>query len=85
MTRSVIRHPSSVIGGDRQLGPDDPREVGGLRGCGEAHRAAQVIVVGERERGEPQFHRALHEALRVGSAVEQREGGVAMQLGVHGP
>ncbi len=70
---------------DGQLCPNDPRDICRLRCSRKPNRAAEVVVVGEGECRHAQFHRALHEALGVGGAVEQGERGMAVELGVHGP
>ncbi|HVH38954.1 MAG TPA: hypothetical protein VM764_02935, partial [Gemmatimonadaceae bacterium] len=59
---------------DRELGAEKAVEVRRARRRREPHRAADVVVVGERERVEVELGGALDEALRVRRAVEQREG-----------
>ena len=70
---------------DGQLRANDSGKPRCFRRRREPHNAAQIVVVGERQRRHSQFHRTFHEALRVGSAVEQGERGMAVQFGVHGP
>jgi hypothetical protein len=62
---------SIITTANRQLCADDPREPRLLRRRRKPHRAAEVVVVGERQRRHSQFHRAFHETLRIGRAVEQ--------------
>jgi hypothetical protein len=68
---------------ERHLRPVDrlqPEAGGGLR---ELHRAAQAVVVGERERLVPQLHGRPHQLVGERSPVEEGEGGVGMELNVH--
>ena len=73
-------------GGERNVDGDlcalDRRESGGARGGRETHRAAHVVVVGEGEGVQAEGQGSLHEALGVGGAVEEGEGGVAVEFGV---
>ncbi len=78
-----FRWPSPDVHG--QLGPDDPPEVRVVRRLREDDGAAEVVVVGERERGVAELDRALDEHLGVRGAIEEGEGGVAVELDVrHG-
>ena len=61
---------------------DDRIDARRARRLGEAHGASQVIVVGERECAMSQPPRALHQRLRRRRAVEEGEGGVAVEFGV---
>ena len=65
-----------------QLHTDQPRKLRLPRRRGEPHHAADVVVIGERERAKPKRHRARHELLWVRGPVEHRERGVAVQFGV---
>ena len=58
-----------------------PEPLGGLR---ELHRAAQPVVVGQREGAVAQLGRGGRQLLGQRGAVEEGEGGVGVQLGVHG-
>ena len=58
-----------------------PEPLGGL--C-ELHRAAQPVVVGQREGAVAQLGRRAGQLLGQRGAVEEGEGGVGVQLGVHG-
>src|SRR2546425_7519205 len=49
----------------------------------ERHRAVQPVVIGERERGVAELRRGERELLGERGAVEEREGGVAVELDVH--
>ncbi len=48
---------------DGEFGAENPRKSRGPRGGREAHRPAEVVVVGEREGGEPERLRARDEGL----------------------
>lgn len=70
---------------DGELGAEDGREVdlGGRRG--EPDDAVEAVVVRDGEGGEAEAARLVDELLGVTRPVEEREVGVAMQLGVgHG-
>ena len=53
-----------------------------VRGRGKADSAIQAQVIGQRETGQPEIDGALDEILDARRAVEEREVGVAMELGV---
>ena len=61
---------------------EDGREpvVGG--GEGEADHAVEAVVVGDGQGGEPEARRLLGQLLGVAGPVEEREVGVAVELGV---
>ena len=67
---------------DGELRADDRRQLRLARRGGEAHDAAELVVVGDRERGEAELLRARDERLGKRGAVEEREGGVGVELGV---
>jgi hypothetical protein len=58
-----------------------PEPLGGLR---ELHRAAQPVVVGQRERAVPEPRSRAGQLVGKRGAVEEGEGGMGVQLGVHG-
>jgi hypothetical protein len=69
---------------DRQLGADDrmdPERVARLR---KAHSAAQIVVIGQRQRGHAERLGALGERFGGGGSVEEGESGVAVELDVVG-
>ena len=66
----------------RDLRPQDRLESGGAGRPAEAHGPAQVVVVGERQRRDPELGRPLDQDLRRGRAVEQGKGRMAVQFGV---
>ena len=71
-----------------QLRPEHGRQTVGACRLGEAHHTVEAVVVGEGQTAQPQSHRLLDEFLGVGSAVEEGEVGVAVQLRIgsgHGP
>ena len=70
------------VGGDGDLRAEHRGQPHGPGRLGEAHHAVQAVVVGERERLEPQAGRFLGQLLGVRGAVEEREVRVAVQLGV---
>ena len=57
-----------------------PEARGGLR---ELHRAAQAVVVGERERLVAELRRRPHQLVRERGPVEEGIGGVGMELDEH--
>ena len=57
-----------------------PSPFGGLR---ELHRAAQPVVVGQRERAVAELGRGGGQLVGQRGAVEEGEGGVGVELGVH--
>ena len=68
---------------ERQLGPVHGAQRRILLGrLGEAHRAVEAVVVGDRQRGQAEPHRLLDERLGVARAVEEAVAAVAVQLGV---
>ena len=67
---------------DGELGADDRRQLRFARRGGEADDASELVVVGDRERGEAELLRARDERLGERGAVEEREGGVGVELGV---
>ena len=69
--------------GERHLGAGDRLEAEPLRLLRERHRAVQPVVIGERERREAQLGGRERELLGQRGAVQKRERGVTMQLGVH--
>ena len=64
------------------LDADDRADAGRLRGRGEADRAVEALVVGDGERRHPQLGGALDQLVGGRRTVEQREVGVAVELGV---
>ena len=69
---------------DGELRADEAGEPHVARGGGEADRAAELVVVGEGECGQPELGRARDEQLRQRGAIEQGEAGMTVQLGVGG-
>ena len=75
--RTAVRH--------RDLGAEHGGETDRLGRFGEAHHPVEAVVVGDRQRLEPEAGRLGGQLLRVGGTVEEREVGVAVQLRVrHG-
>ena len=66
----------------RHLGAGDRPDAEVLRGVGELERAVDAVVVGERERGIPEFGGADGELLRQRRTVEEGVRRVRMQLDV---
>ena len=64
------------------LDADDRPDPRLLRRGGETHDAVQPVVVGDREPGEAQLGRPLGHVLDGRGPVEEREVGVAVELGV---
>src|SRR5205085_9003608 len=75
------RHVSTVEQG--QLPAADGLQAELLRSLSERHRAVQPVVVGEGERRVAELRRGERQLLGEGSAVEKREGGVAVELDIH--
>ena len=69
---------------ERHLGAGDRADPGELRRVRELERAVDAVVVGERERLVAELRRPGHELLGVRRPVEERVGGVAVQLDVGG-
>jgi hypothetical protein len=67
---------------DGELRADDRRQLGLARGGGEADDPSELVVIGDRERGEPEVLRPRDERLGQRSAVEEGERGVGVELGV---
>ncbi|TCN37857.1 hypothetical protein EV644_15018 [Kribbella orskensis] len=65
-----------------ELGAVDGGDVVGRRGLGEAGRAVEPVVVGQRDRVQTEPHGLLDQLLGGGGAVEEAEVGVAVQFGV---
>ena len=65
-----------------QLGPEHRGQPEGPGRLGEADHAVEAVVVGERQRLEPEPGRLLGQLLGVRRPVEEAEVGVAVQLGV---
>ena len=73
---------ASLLDLDRELCPNDGRQSGfQCRGV-EPHRSAQLVVIGDRERGQPELHGARDEHLRKRGAIEQREAGMTVKFRV---
>ena len=63
------------------LHPHDRAQPGLASGGREADRAVQALVVGHREAGQAELDRPLDEVIRRRRTVEEREVGVAVELG----
>ena len=74
------RQVAAVV--ERQLGAVQRAQPNRLGRLGVLHRAADVVVVGQRERLVPQLARRDGLFVRQRSAVEEREGGVRVQLDI---
>src|SRR5437867_1856560 len=68
----------------RQLRAGDRLQTERLRLLRERHRAVEAIVIGEGERRKPKLGGRERELLGERGTVEKREGGVAVELDVHG-
>ena len=91
-SRQRLRQPVRVLDEQREVAAvrrastsapwiaRSPSAVGRLR---ELHRAATRVVVGQRERVVAQLDRRGDELVGQRGAVEEREGGVGMELDVH--
>ncbi len=77
-----VERPCVIAHG--QLGAGDRPHPGIACRLGEDERAAQVVVIGQRERLEPELGGPQGELLGLGGAVQERERRVAVQLGVGG-
>ena len=65
------------------LRPVDRLDAEPLRGLRELHRAAEPVVVGQRERAVAELGRGGGQLVGQRGAVEEGEGGVGVELGVH--
>jgi pyrroline-5-carboxylate reductase len=65
-----------------QLGADDRVQPRLLRTVPEADGAVEAVRVGDRESAEPHLDGAIDEVLRMRGAIEEREVGMGVQLGV---
>ena len=69
--------------GDRHLRAVDRAQAPQVaRGLRELHRARDRVVVGERQRGVPALQRGGHQLVGQRGAVQEGEGGVAVELDV---
>ena len=75
-----VESPGAVAHG--QLGARDRLDAAVARRLCEGERAAQVVVIGQRERLEAELRGLQGELLGLGGAVQERERRVAVQLGV---
>src|SRR5947209_15712712 len=86
-----VRIPLGCLGKQRYVRPVEQRQLRArdrlqaerLRFLRERHRAVQAIVIGEGERRKPKLRGRERELLGERSAVEKREGGVAVELDIH--
>ncbi len=67
---------------ERQFRTEDGGEADLARNLGEADDPVEAVVVGERERREPEPGRFLDQFLRVAGTVEEGEIRMAVQLGI---
>ena len=67
---------------ERDLGTGDGPQPPGAGALGELHRPVQAVVVGEGEGLISQLPRPQHQLLDMGSAFEEGEVGVGVELGV---
>jgi hypothetical protein len=77
-----LRFTSAGGDDDGELRTDDRRQLGLARGGCEADDASELVVIGDRERGEAELLRARDERLGKRGAVEEGEGGMGVELGV---
>ena len=74
-----------AVHAEGELGAEHSGKVVLAGGEREAHDAVEAVVIGDRERGEPEARRLRRQLLGVTGAVEEGEIGVAVELGVrHG-
>ena len=66
----------------RQLGPEHCRHLQFPGRLSEPHHPVQTVVIGQRDRPQPQPSRLLDEFLRGAGAVEKAERRMGVQLGV---
>jgi hypothetical protein len=67
---------------DGELRADDRRQLGLAGRGGEADDPSELVVIGDRERGEPELLRPRDERLGERGTVEEGESGVGVKLGV---
>jgi len=68
--------------GEHQLGTDERPQTGLARRRMQARRPIDAVDVRQRQGRKPQLHRLLDQVLRWRGALEEREGGGRMELGV---
>jgi hypothetical protein len=66
----------------RQLRSMHGRQVVGLGGLGEAGRAVEAVVIGQRQGVQPEPHGLLHQVLRRRRTIQEAEVRMRVQLGV---
>ena len=66
----------------RHLGAEDGRQPAGARRLGEPHHAVEAVMVGQRQRVQPEPVRLGHQLLGIAAPVEEAEARVRVQLGV---
>ena len=82
---------AGVLDQQRQMAPVVEVDLGAVDraqpqrpgGDGELHRARDRVVVGQRQRLVAELQRGRDELIGQRGAVQEREGGVAVELGVH--
>ena len=74
--------PSGWCCAQGDLGTEHGRQSDGARRLGEAHHAVETVVIGDRQRLETETRGLLRQLLGMRGTVEEREVGVAVQLGV---
>ncbi len=75
-------HVGRRVGGERHLRSGDRSHTECLRRVGELERAADVVVIGERQRSVAELRRSDGQLLGKRGAVEERIGRVAVELDV---
>jgi hypothetical protein len=66
------------------LDPDDRPETGLLEGRRRPDDPVETLVIGDREAAQPELGRPLGQLVRGRCAIEEREVGMAVELGVGG-
>ena len=78
--RHPVREPPRRV--ERELRTEHRGQADFARGFGEAHHAVEPVVIGERERGQPEPRRFFDQLFGMARPVEEREIRMTVQLGI---
>ncbi len=76
------RSRGSAAAGHRQLGAGDRSDPLGMTGAGELHRSPDAVVVGQRQLPVAELGGAQRELVGARGPVQEREGGMGVELDV---
>ena len=78
--RHPVREPPRRV--ERELRTEHRGQADFARGFGEPHHAVEPVVIGERERGQPEPRRFFDQLFGMARTVEEREIRMTVQLGI---